>query len=54
MTNDMSAYKLKTPFRGPYEIFQTWKNGTVTLQMGSVTMRINICNIKPYNNIYIE
>ena len=54
MTRNNLAYKYENLFKGPYEIFQTWKNGTVTLQMGSVTMRINICNIKPYNNIDVE
>ena len=43
MTKNRSAYKLKTPFRVPYEIIQTWKNGTVTLQTGAVIHRINIC-----------
>ena len=42
MTNDRSAYKYKTLFRSPYEIIHVWKNGTVTLRMGSVIHRINI------------
>ena len=41
-------YKYETPFRGPYENFQTWTNGTFTLQMGAVTTRIQITRIKPY------
>ena len=45
-----SAYKYKTLFRGLYEIFQTWTNGTIALQMVAVTNRINISNIKPYND----
>ena len=45
-----SACKYETPFRGLYEIVQTWKNGTVTLRMVAVTHRINIRNIKPYND----
>ena len=49
MTLNKSAYKYKILFRGPYGIIQTWTNGTVTLQMSVVTMRINICNINPYN-----
>ena len=31
MTKMRLAYKYETPFRGPYEIVQIWKNGTVTL-----------------------
>ena len=54
MTKNGSVYKYKTPFRGPYEIVQTWTNGTVTLQTGTVTHRINIRNIKPYNYADVE
>ena len=54
MTKNRSAYKYKTPFRGPYEIVQTLTNGTVTLQTGAVTHRINIRNIKPYNDADVE
>ena len=49
MTQNKSSYKYKTPYRGPYKIFQTWTNVTVTLRTGVVTIIINICNIKPYN-----
>ena len=42
------------PFKGLYEIFHTWTNGTVTLRMVAVTMRINISNIKTYNNPNVE
>ena len=31
MTKNRSAYKYRTPSGGPYEIVQTWTNGTVTL-----------------------
>ena len=54
MTLTKSAYKYETPYRGPYKIVQTWKNGTVALRMGAVTMRLNICNIKPYNNLVVQ
>ena len=53
MLKNKAAYKYKTPFRGPYEMFQTWKNVTVTLQMGAVTTRINTHRINPGNKIYI-
>ena len=53
-TKNKSAYKYKTPFKGLYENFHTWKNGTVTLQTGVVTMIINIQNIKPYNTPIVE
>ena len=49
MVQTKSAYKYETPYRGPYKKFQTWENGTVTLIVGTVTMRIIIRNIKPYN-----
>ena len=54
MTNIRSAYKYKTSFSGPYNVFQAWKNGTVTLQTGVVTHRINIRNINPYNDANVE
>ena len=49
-----SAYKYETPYRVPCEIFQTWTNVTVTLRMGAVTMRLNICNIKHYNTPNVQ
>ena len=54
MTLTDSEYKDETPFIGPYEIVDTWTNGTVTLRMGAVTMRINIHNIKSYNTPIVE
>ena len=54
MTKHRSEYKYETPFRGPYEIVQTCTNWTVTLQTEAVTHRINICNIKPYNDADVE
>ena len=44
------AYKYKTPFQGPYEIVQTWTNGTVTIQTCTVIFRLNLRRIKPYNS----
>ena len=37
MPKNKTSYKYETPFRGLYEMVQTWKNRRVTLQMGSVT-----------------
>ena len=54
MTQTRSAYKLKTPFRGQYENFHTWTNGTFTLRMGAVKTRRIIRNIKPYNIPFVE
>ena len=54
MTLTKSEYKYETPYRGPYEIVQTQTNGTVTLRMGAVTMRLNIRIIKPYNTQIAE
>ena len=42
MTKNRSSYKYENPIRGPYDFFQIWKNGTVTLRMGEVPHRINI------------
>ena len=42
ITKNRSAYKYETPFRGPYEILQTWTKGTVNLPTGAVKFRINI------------
>ena len=42
LTQTKSAFKYKTLYRGPYKIVQTWTNGTITLRMGAVTMRVNI------------
>ena len=50
MNKNRSAYKYETLFRGPYEIVQTWTNGTIALQTVAVTNRINISNIKLYND----
>ena len=54
MTLTKSSYKYKTPFRGLYGIFHTWTNGSVILRTSSVKMRINICNVKPYNIPIVE
>ena len=49
MEKNKSVYKYETLFKGPYVIFHTWTNKTVTLRTGAVTTIINIHNIKPYN-----
>ena len=54
MTQTKSAYKYETSYMGPYEIVKTWTNGTVTLRMGAVTMRINIHNTNPYNTPNVQ
>ena len=54
MTQTKSAFKYKTLYRGPYKIVETWTNGTVTLIMGAVTTRVNICNIKPDHAPIVE
>ena len=43
-----SVFKYKTPFKGSYETVQKLTNVSVTLQMGAVTTRLNICRINPY------
>ena len=54
MKRTKSAYKYKTPYRGPYKIVQTWTNDTVTLRTGAVTMIIIIRNIKAYNTLNVQ
>ena len=54
MKKSKSACKYETPFKGPYGIFHTWTNGTVTLRTGAVTTIINIRNIKPYCTLIVE
>ena len=54
VTINNSAYKYKTPFKVPYEIFQMWTRVAVTLITVTVTHGINIRNIKPYNNTDVE
>ncbi len=39
---------MKAPFAGPYEILETYDNGTVKLQIGAVEDFINIRRLKPY------
>ena len=41
MVRRNQAYKYKTQFQGLYEIIQMWTNGTVTIQTGAVTARLN-------------
>ena len=42
MIGNKKSFKYENPFKGLYEIFQTWKNGTVNLQTGFFTIRVNI------------
>ena len=51
MLTNKSEFKLKKPFKGPYEIVPTWKNCTVNLCMGAVTSRTKILRIKPYHKV---
>eukprot|EP00957_Ditylum_brightwellii_P085026 6465252-Ditylum_brightwellii.AAC.1 len=41
--------KLRRPTKGPYNIVEVYKNGTVKIQRRSYTKMINICQLKPYN-----
>ena len=40
--------KLNCPTKGPYNIIQVYTNGTVRVQKGAVTERINIHRYTPY------
>ena len=48
VTSTRLQAKLNTPTRGPYNIIQTYTNGTVRIQNGIVTERINIRRLIPY------
>ena len=54
LIKNRSSYKYKTPFIGPNEKNQTWTKGNVTLRTGTITHKINICNIKPHNDADVE
>ena len=54
MNTNSSAYKYKSPFRGPHEIVQMWTNRTVTLRAEAVITRINIRHIKSYRDTDVE
>ena len=41
--------KLSTPRTGPYPITQVYNNGTVQIQKGIVSERVNIRRISPFN-----
>ena len=41
--------KLSTPREGPYKILRVYTNGTVRIQRGIVSQRVNIRRITPYN-----
>ena len=45
-----AAYKYKIPYKGLYEIAQMWTNDTITLQMGTTTVRYKTHHINPYKN----
>ena len=47
-------FKYETPFKGPYDIVQTWTNGTVLIQALLITDRLNIRRIKPYNSPEVD
>ena len=42
-------HKLEGPFLGAYKIVQIYRNGTVYIQCGTGTERINICRITPFS-----
>ena len=49
MINNHTAYKYKTPYKGPFLITQCFTIGTVNLQCGAIKIKYNIHRIKPYN-----
>ena len=50
MLTTHTAYKYKTPYKGPFVITQCFTNVTVNLQCGAIKIRYNIRRIKPYKS----
>ena len=48
MLDNNDAFKYDTPYKGPFQINQCWKNDTVALQRGTIKIRYNVGRIKPY------
>ena len=48
MIGNKTVFKYETPFKGPYEIVQTLRNRTVTLQTVAITTRVKSCDVKTY------
>jgi hypothetical protein len=44
-------WKLSTPFTGSYPVTNVYKNGTIRIQKGSVSERVNIRRITPVNQM---
>ena len=44
------ARKLELPYKGPFEITDVFRNGTVRVQIGPVEDRVNIRNVVPYKS----
>ena len=43
-----NPHKMEQPREGPYPILQVHTNGTVTLEKGAVSQRLNIRQIVPF------
>ncbi len=48
LLNRDTENKMEAPFSGPYEILETYDNGTVKMQVGAVEDFFNIRRLKPY------
>ena len=44
------ASKVERPYDGPYKVVRVHTNGTIMIQKGAVTMRINIRHTIPYHD----
>ena len=50
MINNKSVHKYETLYLGTFGITQFWTNGMVTVHMGAIKIRYNICQIKLYKS----
>jgi hypothetical protein len=44
-------WKLSTPYTGTYPVTNVYKNGTIRIQKGMVSERVNTRRITPFNSI---
>ena len=50
MLTNHTAYKYKTPYKGPFVITQCFTDGTVMLQHGAIKITYNIHRINLYKS----
>ena len=54
MVSKNMTLNMKHHLKVRVNFFQIWKNGTTTIQIGSVTDKLNIRRVKPYNSMEVD